>query len=76
LELKDIILGQYTKSDDTKPGYLDDKTILQAATVPLIRLQPYGLIMNVEKNAPYNELVIRVQPNEAVYMKNFILEKL
>ncbi|RIB15396.1 glucose-6-phosphate dehydrogenase, partial [Gigaspora rosea] len=46
---KDIILGQYTKFDDTKLGYLDYKTVPKAATVPLMRLRPYELIMNVGK---------------------------
>ncbi|KAF0512390.1 glucose-6-phosphate 1-dehydrogenase [Gigaspora margarita] len=102
VEQKDIILGQYTKSeDDTKPGYLDDKTVPPGSNCPTyaaatlwinnerwegvpfilkcgkalneqkteIRVQFQHVPGNVFKNAPRNELVIRVQPNEAVYMK-------
>ncbi|CAG8820141.1 22746_t:CDS:2, partial [Gigaspora rosea] len=102
VEQKDIILGQYIKSeDDTKPGYLDDKTVPPGSNCPTyaaatlwinnerwegvpfilkcgkalneqkteIRVQFQHVPGNVFKNAPRNELVIRVQPNEAVYMK-------
>ncbi|RHZ54198.1 hypothetical protein Glove_429g17 [Diversispora epigaea] len=102
VKLQDVLLGQYTKSEDgTNPGYLDDDTVppesncptFAAATlfinndrwegVPFIlkcgkalnepkteiRVQFQDVPGNVFKNASRNELVIRVQPNEAVYMK-------
>ncbi|CAG8468156.1 7356_t:CDS:2 [Dentiscutata heterogama] len=102
VELKDVVLGQYTKSEDgTKPGYLDDKTVPPGSNCPTfaaatlwinnerwegvpfilkcgkalneqkteIRVQFQHVPGNVFKDAPRNELVIRVQPGEAVYMK-------
>jgi len=102
LKLDDVILGQYTKSEDgTKPGYLDDNTVPADSNCPTsaiavlyinnerwegvpfilkcgkalneqkteIRIQFQDVPGNVFKNASRNELVIRVQPNEAVYMK-------
>jgi glucose-6-phosphate 1-dehydrogenase len=124
VELEDTLLGQYTKSeDDSKPGYLDDKTVPPGSLCPTfaactlwinnerwegvpfilkcgkgnsnsiryhkivytylfvfkylalneqkteIRVQFKDVPGNVFKHASRNELVIRVQPNEAVYMK-------
>ncbi|CAG8672346.1 13553_t:CDS:2, partial [Racocetra persica] len=102
VNMDDVILGQYTKSEDgTKPGYLDDKTVPSGSNCPTfaaatlwinnerwegvpfilkcgkalneqkteIRVQFQNVPGNVFKDAPRNELVIRVQPNEAVYMK-------
>ncbi|PKY50185.1 putative glucose-6-phosphate 1-dehydrogenase [Rhizophagus irregularis] len=103
VKLEDSILGQYTRSedDDSKIGYLEDKTVPAGSTCPTfaactlwvnnerwegvpfilkcgkalneqktkIRVQFQDVPGNVFKDAPRNELVIRVQPNEAVYMK-------
>ncbi|ODV94323.1 hypothetical protein PACTADRAFT_70950 [Pachysolen tannophilus NRRL Y-2460] len=102
LNNQDILVGQYTKSEDgSKPAYVDDETVnpnskcvTYAAIgceienerwsgVPIvlragkalnegkveIRIQfkavPSGMFHNISRN----ELVIRVQPNEAIYMK-------
>lgn len=101
--LDDVVLGQYTASQDkTNPGYLDDPgvpadsvTPTYAAAVFNIRNERWdgvpfvmrcGKAINEQKaeiriqfndvpgniygsNVARNELVIRVQPNEAVYMK-------
>lgn len=102
LELKDTILGQYTKSEDgTKPAYIDDDTVSKdsrAVTyaalhlqihnerwegVPFIlragkaldeakveiRIQFKDVAKGIFTNIPRNELVIRVQPEEAIYLK-------
>merc|ERR1712080_706158 len=98
----DILLGQYSKSEDgKKPGYLDDETVKKDSKcvtyaaigarinnerwedVPIvmragkaldeskveIRIQfkpvPRGMFEQIQSN----ELVIRIQPDEAVYMK-------
>lgn len=98
----DIVLGQYTKSEDgTKPGYLDDETVKPGSKcvtyaaiginihnerwdgVPIvmragkaldeskveIRIQFKPVAKGIFKEIQRNELVIRIQPNEAVYMK-------
>ncbi|CAG8453216.1 801_t:CDS:2 [Diversispora eburnea] len=102
VKLQDVLLGQYTKSEDgTNPGYLDDNTVPPGSNCPTfaaatlfinndrwegvpfilkcgkalnepkteIRIQFQDVPGNVFKNSSRNELVIRVQPNEAVYMK-------
>lgn len=102
INVHDILLGQYTKSEDgTKPGYLDDETVnknsktVTYAAIPLsinnerwsgvpiilkggkalnegkveIRIQFKSVNHGVFKNSARNELVIRVQPDEAMYMK-------
>lgn len=99
---KDVIIGQYTKSEDgSKPGYLDDDTVSndsRCATfaamalfinnerwegVPFIlkagkaldqakvevRVQFKDVTGGIFDNIPRNELVLRVQPDESVYMK-------
>ncbi|KAG0213246.1 Glucose-6-phosphate 1-dehydrogenase [Mortierella sp. GBA30] len=98
----DILLGQYTKSEDGKePGYLDDKTVPKGSKTPTyaaatlyihnerwsgvpfilkcgkaldqqkteIRIQFKDVTGNLLSNLSRNEIVIRVQPNEAVYVK-------
>lgn len=102
LKNDDILLGQYSKSEDgKKPGYLDDETVKKDSKcvtyaaigarinnerwedVPIvmragkaldeskveIRIQfkpvPRGMFELIQSN----ELVIRIQPDEAVYMK-------
>ncbi|CAX45144.1 glucose-6-phosphate 1-dehydrogenas, putative [Candida dubliniensis CD36] len=102
IDVNDVILGQYTKSEDgTKPGYLDDKTVnpdSKAVTyaafrvnihnerwdgVPIvlragkaldeskveIRIQFKPVAKGMFKEIQRNELVIRIQPNEAIYLK-------
>lgn len=102
IDINDVILGQYTKSEDgKKPGYLDDKTVnpdSKAVTyaafrvnihnerwdgVPIvlragkaldeskveIRIQFKPVAKGMFKEIQRNELVIRVQPNEAIYLK-------
>ncbi|CAJ0750172.1 7112_t:CDS:2 [Entrophospora sp. SA101] len=58
VKLDDVFLGQYSKSED---ALNEPKTE--------IRVQFQDVPGNVFKDASRNELVIRVQPNEAVYMK-------
>lgn len=98
----DILLGQYTKSEDgSKPGYLDDETVKSDSKcvtyaalgvqihnerwdgVPIviragkaldeskveIRIQFKPVAKGMFKEIHRNELVIRIQPNEAIYMK-------
>ncbi|KAG0277434.1 Glucose-6-phosphate 1-dehydrogenase [Linnemannia exigua] len=98
----DVLLGQYTKSEDGKePGYLDDKTVPKGSKTPTyaaatlfiqnerwtgvpfilkcgkalnqqkteIRIQFKDVSGNMFTNLARNEIVIRVQPNEAVYVK-------
>ncbi|CAK7909501.1 glucose-6-phosphate 1-dehydrogenase [[Candida] anglica] len=102
LNTDDILIGQYTKSEDgKKPGYLDDETVkgdskcvTYAALglginnerwegVPIvmragkaldeskveIRIQFKPVAKGMFEEIQRNELVIRVQPNEAIYMK-------
>ncbi|CCH41185.1 glucose-6-phosphate 1-dehydrogenase [Wickerhamomyces ciferrii] len=102
INLKDIIIGQYDKSEDgSKPGYLDDETVKpgsKAVTyaalpfeihnerwegVPIVlragkalndgkvevRIQYKPVASGIFDQIPPNELVIRIQPNEAVYVK-------
>ncbi|KAF9412437.1 Glucose-6-phosphate 1-dehydrogenase [Podila epigama] len=99
---EDILLGQYTKSEDGKePGYLDDKTVPKGSKTPTyaaatlyihnerwsgvpfvlkcgkaldqqkteIRIQFKDIPGSLFSNLARNEIVIRVQPNEAVYVK-------
>jgi glucose-6-phosphate 1-dehydrogenase len=98
----DILLGQYTKSEDGKePGYLDDNTVPKGSKTPTyaaatlfinnerwsgvpfvlkcgkaldqqkteIRIQFKDVCGNLFTSLSRNEIVIRVQPNEAVYVK-------
>eukprot|EP01102_Stenamoeba_stenopodia_P016098 TRINITY_DN5583_c0_g1_i1.p1 TRINITY_DN5583_c0_g1~~TRINITY_DN5583_c0_g1_i1.p1 ORF type:complete len:533 (-),score=168.03 TRINITY_DN5583_c0_g1_i1:96-1694(-) len=104
IELDDVVIGQYTKSEDgKKPSYLDDQGVPKDSTTPTfalavlhvnnerwngvpfilkcgkalnerkaeIRIQFHepcnGLYPSLEKAR--NELVLRVQPNEAIYLK-------
>ncbi|KAK6463889.1 glucose-6-phosphate 1-dehydrogenase [Scheffersomyces coipomensis] len=102
LDPKDILLGQYTKSEDgSKPGYLDDDTVKPDSKcvtyaaiginirnerwdgVPIvmragkaldeskveIRIQFKPVAKGIFKEIQRNDLVIRVQPNEAIYLK-------
>ncbi|KAJ3176256.1 Glucose-6-phosphate 1-dehydrogenase [Irineochytrium annulatum] len=102
LTIDDVLLGQYTASEDGKePGYLDDPTVPKGSTTPTyaaatfmihnerwegvpfilkcgkalneqkteVRIQFQDVAGNIYSNLARNELVIRVQPNEAVYMK-------
>ncbi|CAH2351365.1 glucose-6-phosphate 1-dehydrogenase [[Candida] railenensis] len=102
LDSDDLLLGQYTKSEDgSKPGYLDDSTVKpdsQQVTyaalglkisnerwdgVPFvmragkaldeskveIRIQFKPVAKGMFEEIQRNELVIRVQPDEAIYMK-------
>ncbi|KAI9340653.1 glucose-6-phosphate dehydrogenase [Zopfochytrium polystomum] len=102
LTLSNVLLGQYTASDDGKePGYLDDPTVPKGSVTPTyaaavfsinterwegvpfilkcgkalneqkaeIRIQFTDVPGNIYPSAARNELVIRVQPDEAVYMK-------
>lgn len=101
-EFDDILLGQYSKSEDgKKPGYLDDETVKKDSKcvtyaaigakinnerwegVPFvmragkaldeskveIRIQFKPVAKGMFQQIQSNELVIRVQPDEAVYMK-------
>lgn len=101
-DLKDILLGQYGKSEDgSKPGYLDDDTVKNDSKcvtyaaiglkikndrwdgVPIVlragkaldeskvevRIQFKPQESNLFKDVAPNELVIRIQPSEAVYLK-------
>ncbi|KAF8929966.1 glucose-6-phosphate dehydrogenase [Dissophora ornata] len=98
----DILLGQYSKSEDGKePGYLDDKTVPKGSKTPTyaaatlfinndrwagvpfvlkcgkalnqqkteIRIQFKDVVGNLFNTLSRNEIVIRVQPGEAVYVK-------
>ncbi|QPG76160.1 hypothetical protein FOA43_003546 [Brettanomyces nanus] len=102
LNKDDVLVGQYTKSEDgKKPGYLDDKTVKPGSKcityaaitleicnerwegVPIIlragkalnegkvdiRVQFKETKNGIFKHVARNELVIRVQPDEAMYMK-------
>ncbi|KAF9977441.1 Glucose-6-phosphate 1-dehydrogenase [Mortierella antarctica] len=99
---EDVLLGQYTKSEDGKePGYLDDKTVPKGSKTPTyaaatlyihnerwsgvpfilkcgkaldqqkteIRIQFKDVSGNLLSKLSRNEIVIRVQPQEAVYVK-------
>ncbi|KAK9471388.1 glucose-6-phosphate dehydrogenase [Dipodascopsis tothii] len=99
---KDVILGQYDKSEDgTKPSYLDDDTVPKDSRCPTfaaivthiqnerwegvpfilkagkalddgkveVRIQFKDVTSGIFNNIPRNELVIRIQPNESVYLK-------
>lgn len=103
----DVVLGQYVgnpegKDEDSRMGYLDDKTVPEGSTTPTFALAvlyinnerwdgvPFilrcGKALNERKaevrvqyrdvpgdifngQAKRNEMVIRVQPGEAVYIK-------
>ncbi|KAI9014918.1 glucose-6-phosphate dehydrogenase [Gaertneriomyces semiglobifer] len=102
LKLKDVVLGQYTKSPDGKEaGYLDDEGVPKDSVTPTfaaavmyiknerwdgvpfilkagkaldvqkteIRIQFQDVPGNIYPSIARNELVVRVQPKEAVYMK-------
>lgn len=104
IELEDVVVGQYTKSEDgKKPSYLDDPGVPKDSTTPTFALAvlhvnnerwngvPFilkcGKALNERKaeiriqfhepcNSLYpslekarNEIVLRIQPNEAIYMK-------
>lgn len=102
LTLDDVILGQYTASNDEKePGYLDDPTVPKGSVTPTyaaatffihnerwegvpfilkcgkalneakaeVRIQFKDVAGNIYPTHARNELVIRVQPDEAMYMK-------
>lgn len=102
IDLNDIIVGQYDKSEDgSKPAYTDDETVKpgsKAVTyaalpfsiqnerwegVPIIlragkalndgkvevRIQYKPVASGMFDSIPPNELVIRIQPNEAIYIK-------
>jgi len=103
LTVDDILIGQYTKSEDgSKPGYKDDKTVPQDSVCPTFAAAVFwvnnerwdgvpfilkcGKALNEAKveiriqfndvagntlfpEIARNELVLRVQPDEAVYMK-------
>jgi len=108
IELKDVLLGQYGKSEDgSKPGYKDDEGVPKDSRTPTfaacvlfcnnerwegvpiimkagkalneskveIRVQFKDVPGNIFNPRPVrNELVIRIQPDEAVYQK--IMNKL
>ncbi|KXS18208.1 glucose-6-phosphate dehydrogenase [Gonapodya prolifera JEL478] len=103
LTTNDIMIGQYTASEDgKKPGYKDDKTVPKDSVAPTfatavffipnerwdgvpfilkcgkalddakveVRVQFNSVPGNtLYPNAARNEIVIRLQPNEAVYIK-------
>lgn len=102
IDLNDIIVGQYDKSEDgSKPAYTDDETVKpgsKAVTyaalpfkiqnerwegVPIIlragkalndgkvevRVQYKPVASGMFDRIPPNELVIRIQPDEAIYIK-------
>ncbi|KAI8056273.1 glucose-6-phosphate 1-dehydrogenase [Syncephalis plumigaleata] len=103
LEAKDMVLGQYTRSEDGKEeGYLDDETVPKGSKTPTyavavlhinnerwdgvpfilkcgkaldkqkteVRIQFRDVPGNIfPHQVARNELVVRVQPNEAVYIK-------
>ncbi|KAJ3360742.1 Glucose-6-phosphate 1-dehydrogenase [Allomyces arbusculus] len=104
LDLKDMVLGQYTASPDgSKPGYLDDKTVPAGSRTPTYAAAVFHINNDRWEGVPFilrcgkalneakaeiriqfrdvpgagmfpsplsrNELVIRVQPNESVYLK-------
>ncbi|ANZ75903.1 BA75_02877T0 [Komagataella pastoris] len=101
LDLNDVLVGQYGKSEDgKKPAYVDDETVKPGSKC--VTFAAIGLRINTERwegvpiilragkalnegkveirvqykqstgflnDIQRNELVIRVQPNEAMYMK-------
>ncbi|KAF9915437.1 Glucose-6-phosphate 1-dehydrogenase [Lobosporangium transversale] len=102
IQKDDILLGQYTASEDGKePGYLDDEAVpndsktptYAAATIYInnerwagvpfvlkcgkaldqqkteVRIQFKDVAGSLFKGLSRNEIVIRVQPGEAVYVK-------
>ncbi|CAO3638740.1 unnamed protein product [Cunninghamella blakesleeana] len=102
IDVSDALLGQYVSDGKGKPGYLEDDTLTNKASltptfaalvlwiqnerwegVPFIlkagkalneakvevRIQFRNVAGNLYKNASRNELVIRVQPDEALYTK-------
>jgi len=108
LELSDVILGQYTgdpngATEDTRQGYLDDKTVPRGSITPTYALAVAWIKSERWDGVPFflrcgkglnerkaevriqykdvagdiyadgqlkrNELVIRVQPDEAIYTK-------
>ncbi|KAI8825792.1 glucose-6-phosphate dehydrogenase [Fimicolochytrium jonesii] len=102
LTLDNVLLGQYTKSEDGKEaGYLDDEGVPKDSVTPTfaaaafqiknerwngvpfilkcgkaldaqkteVRIQFQDVPGNIYPGVARNELVVRVQPEEAVYMK-------
>lgn len=102
IDIKDILLGQYTRSTDgKKPAYVDDDTVKKDSKcvtyaalgmsidndrwrgVPIvlragkalddskaeIRIQFRETGAGIFDDVPRNELVVRIQPKEAIYMK-------
>ncbi|KAI5959114.1 ZWF1 [Candida theae] len=102
INTKDIILGQYGKSEDgKKPAYVDDETVSKDSKcvtycafpvnihnerwdgVPIVlragkaldegkvevRIQFKPVAKGMFKDISRNELVIRIQPEEAIYLK-------
>ncbi|KAL8455643.1 hypothetical protein Emag_000465 [Eimeria magna] len=70
-ELEEAILGQYTASaDGSQPGYLDaGKALEKRCTEIRIQLRPIAQSFYPEEDLAENELVIIVQPHEAIYLK-------
>ncbi|EEH37712.2 glucose-6-phosphate 1-dehydrogenase [Paracoccidioides lutzii Pb01] len=75
IEPKNVIIGQYGKSlDGSKPAYKEDDTVPRDSRSlneqkTEIRIQFRDVTSGIFKDIPRNELVIRVQPNESVYIK-------
>ncbi|WAR25537.1 G6PD1-like protein [Mya arenaria] len=77
IKLEDVVLGQYVGNPDGSPdqreGYLDDPTVPKALNERKaeVRVQFKDVPGDIfsDGKVKRNELVIRVQPNEAVYMK-------
>ncbi|RKP26272.1 glucose-6-phosphate dehydrogenase [Syncephalis pseudoplumigaleata] len=103
LEAKDVVLGQYTRSEDGKQeGYLDDSTVPAGSKTPTYAVAVFHINNERWDGVPFilkcgkaldqqkteiriqfrdvpgnifphqtvrNELVVRVQPKEAVYVK-------
>ena len=68
IEPKNVIIGQYGKSlDGQKPGYKGYPAIPDVKQVQAYLDEAYT--SGIFKDIPRNELVIRVQPNESVYIK-------
>ncbi|CDI75554.1 Glucose-6-phosphate dehydrogenase, putative [Eimeria praecox] len=71
IKMEETILGQYTASlDGTQPGYLDaGKALEKRCTEIRIQLRPIAQSFYPEEDLSENELVIIVQPREAIYLK-------
>ncbi|KAF7352776.1 Glucose-6-phosphate 1-dehydrogenase [Mycena venus] len=74
---EDTLLGQYVAANG-KPGYLDDETVPPNSVCPTfalneakveVRIQFKDVTQGIFKDIARNELVIRIQPSEAVYLK-------